>query len=97
MAQFFGHTHFDEYEVFYDNVNFTRPLSIGYISPSVTPWENVNPSYRIYYVDDSNTETKGVSYKIDNDNTPIKKCYSYRYFSLGYYRPRYLEDGSWQS
>lgn len=51
MAQFFGHTHYDEFEVFYDIDDFNRPLSVGYIAPSITPWENVNPAYRIYYVD----------------------------------------------
>lgn len=51
MAQFYGHTHFDEFEVFYDTSDTKRAVSIGYIAPSITPWENVNPAYRIYYVD----------------------------------------------
>ncbi|XP_063982405.1 sphingomyelin phosphodiesterase-like [Diachasmimorpha longicaudata] len=51
-AQFFGHTHFDEFELFYDIDELTRPVSVAYIGPSVSPYENLNPGYRIYYVDD---------------------------------------------
>ncbi|XP_011305839.1 sphingomyelin phosphodiesterase [Fopius arisanus] len=51
-AQFFGHTHYDEFELFYDMKNITRPVSVAYVGPSVSPYENLNPGYRIYYIDD---------------------------------------------
>ncbi|KAK7063316.1 Sphingomyelin phosphodiesterase [Halocaridina rubra] len=47
-AQFFGHTHSDEYEVFLED---DRAIGVAYIAPSQTPWHNYNPSYRIYIVD----------------------------------------------
>ncbi|XP_060838777.1 sphingomyelin phosphodiesterase isoform X1 [Rhopalosiphum padi] len=50
-AQFFGHTHFDEFELFYDTQDLGRPVSIAYVGPSVTPYYDLNPGYRIYYVD----------------------------------------------
>lgn len=50
-AQFFGHTHFDEFELFYDTQNLGRPVGIAYVGPSVTPYYDLNPGYRIYYVD----------------------------------------------
>lgn len=28
-----------------------RPISIAYVGPSVTPYYDLNPGYRIYYVD----------------------------------------------
>ncbi|XP_055299063.1 sphingomyelin phosphodiesterase-like [Sitodiplosis mosellana] len=56
-AQFFGHTHSDEFEVFYDPKNLSRATNIAYIGPSVTPYQNLNPSYRIYYVDGDHNET----------------------------------------
>lgn len=83
-AQFFGHTHFDEFEVFYDPKNLSenilntviflwfylkfdsrystssnagRAINIAYIGPSVTPFVNLNPSYRIYYVDGDHSDT----------------------------------------
>ncbi|KAF5302827.1 hypothetical protein FQA39_LY02007 [Lamprigera yunnana] len=55
-AQFFGHTHSDEYEIFYDHKNDSRPINVAYIAPSVTPFSGQNPAYRIYYVD-GNHET----------------------------------------
>ncbi|XP_050420367.1 sphingomyelin phosphodiesterase isoform X2 [Adelges cooleyi] len=50
-AQFFGHTHYDEFEIFYDTQNLGRPVSVAYLGPSVTPYSDLNPGYRIYYVD----------------------------------------------
>jgi len=58
-AQFFGHTHFDELELFYPKEERYRPCSVAYIGPSVTPYYNLNPGYRIYYVDgDHPTSTR---------------------------------------
>ena len=38
--------------MYYDEKsNFTRPVSVGYIGPSVTPYGMLNPGYRIYTVD----------------------------------------------
>ncbi|XP_022243798.1 sphingomyelin phosphodiesterase-like [Limulus polyphemus] len=51
VAQFFGHTHNDEFEVFYDEKTLDRPTNIAYIGPSVTTYGGGNPAYRIYTVD----------------------------------------------
>ncbi|GBP20693.1 Sphingomyelin phosphodiesterase [Eumeta japonica] len=50
-AQFFGHTHYDEFEVFYDPHDLSRATSIAYVGPSVSPYYDLNLGYRIYYVD----------------------------------------------
>ncbi|KAM4683543.1 sphingomyelin phosphodiesterase [Amazona ochrocephala] len=52
-GQFFGHTHVDEFEMFYDEETLTRPVSIAFIAPSVTTYINLNPGYRVYMVDGS--------------------------------------------
>ncbi|KAK0079856.1 hypothetical protein PV325_000728, partial [Microctonus aethiopoides] len=57
VAQFFGHTHYDEFQVFYDTKNLERALSIAYVGPSVSPYYDLNPGYRIYYVDGDHPET----------------------------------------
>ncbi|XP_076456755.1 sphingomyelin phosphodiesterase-like [Babylonia areolata] len=54
-GQFFGHTHFDHLEVFYDTATLTRPTSVAYISPSVTPYSNLNMGYRIFTIDGNYT------------------------------------------
>ncbi|KAG5893193.1 hypothetical protein JTB14_016469 [Gonioctena quinquepunctata] len=51
MAQFYGHSHADEFELFYDTEEYSRPTGIAYLGPSVTTYEKFNPAYRIYYVD----------------------------------------------
>ncbi|XP_051882422.1 sphingomyelin phosphodiesterase isoform X2 [Pristis pectinata] len=52
-AQFFGHTHVDEFEVFYDEETLSRPLSVAFIAPSVTTYIDLNPGYRVYQIDGS--------------------------------------------
>lgn len=42
-AQFFGHTHVDEFEMFYDEETLTRPVSVAFVAPSVTTYINLNP------------------------------------------------------
>ncbi|KAL1923878.1 uncharacterized protein VTP21DRAFT_6913 [Calcarisporiella thermophila] len=51
---FFGHTHRDEFEVFYssdDDRDAKHAIAVGYIAPSVTTYTNKNPTYRVYKVD----------------------------------------------
>lgn len=55
-AQFFGHTHTDEFEIIYADAALTTPISMAYICPSVTTYTESNPSYRTYDVA-SNTWT----------------------------------------
>ncbi|XP_042355498.1 sphingomyelin phosphodiesterase [Plectropomus leopardus] len=50
-GQFFGHTHLDEFQMFYDEATMTRPLGVAFIAPSVTTYVNLNPGFRVYYVD----------------------------------------------
>ncbi|NWV01032.1 ASM phosphodiesterase, partial [Upupa epops] len=49
-GQFFGHTHLDEFELFYDEESLSRPLSVAFLAPSVTTYIDLNPGYRIYEV-----------------------------------------------
>ncbi|XP_005101263.2 sphingomyelin phosphodiesterase [Aplysia californica] len=50
-GQFFGHTHSDSFEVFYDVETFTIPVGVAYVAPSVTPYSDLNMGYRFYTVD----------------------------------------------
>ena len=50
-AQFFGHTHNDQFLVFYDAETQSRPLNLGFITPSVTTYTALNPSYTFYTID----------------------------------------------
>uniref|UniRef100_A0A8C8VJL6 Calcineurin-like phosphoesterase domain-containing protein n=1 Tax=Pelusios castaneus TaxID=367368 RepID=A0A8C8VJL6_9SAUR len=42
-AQFFGHTHVDEFEMFYDEETLSRPVSVAFVAPSVTTYISLNP------------------------------------------------------
>ncbi|KAG8137198.1 putative Sphingomyelin phosphodiesterase-like protein [Naja naja] len=50
-GQFFGHTHLDGFEMFYDEETITRPVGIAFLAPSVTTYIKLNPGYRVYHVD----------------------------------------------
>jgi len=49
-GQFFGHTHWDHF--FINRGVFSgKPLAVEWVAPSVTPYTNLNPSYRIFEAD----------------------------------------------
>uniref|UniRef100_H0WLG5 Sphingomyelin phosphodiesterase n=2 Tax=Otolemur garnettii TaxID=30611 RepID=H0WLG5_OTOGA len=50
-GQFFGHTHVDEFEVFYDEETLSRPLAVAFLAPSATTYISLNPGYRVYLID----------------------------------------------
>ncbi|KAF7278427.1 hypothetical protein GWI33_008461 [Rhynchophorus ferrugineus] len=54
---FYGHSHADEFQVFYETTNYSRPTAVAYLAPSVTSFTNYNPAYRIYYVDGDHDRT----------------------------------------
>ncbi|XP_019379299.1 PREDICTED: sphingomyelin phosphodiesterase [Gavialis gangeticus] len=57
VAQFFGHTHVDEFEMFYDEETLSRPVSVAFVAPSVTTYINLNPGYRVYQLDGNYPES----------------------------------------
>ncbi|KAH9405515.1 Sphingomyelin phosphodiesterase [Tyrophagus putrescentiae] len=55
LAQYYGHTHRDEYRLFYSPSQAGVPIGLAYIGPSITPFTENNPAYRLYYMDESGT------------------------------------------
>ena len=54
VGTYLGHTHKDELIILYNKnveTNETYPVSLGYISPSITTFADVNPGYRIFTLD----------------------------------------------
>ena len=52
VGQFYGHTHQDEFIVFYEpEAANARATNVAFISPSVATWTNLNPSYTIFTTD----------------------------------------------
>lgn len=50
-AQFNGHSHRDEFEVNYDVATGQHAVNVAWNGGSSTAYTNVNPNYRMYYVD----------------------------------------------
>lgn len=85
MAEFNGHTHKDEFKIFYEKNNNSNPLSVAWNGGSLTPYSYVNPNYRIFEVD-SNTLVK-IIYEIFKLNRLIQFAI---FFTTGNHRLRYV-------
>lgn len=82
LGQFFGHTHFDEFQIFF---NGTKAINLAYLAPSQTSVDGLNPAYRIYEIDDeTNLLVDHVTFYADIEKAnkegflEVKKEYSAR-------------------
>ncbi|KXJ72006.1 hypothetical protein RP20_CCG019143 [Aedes albopictus] len=50
-GQFNGHTHRDEFNVFYSRENPAHAINVAWNGGSTTAFSNINPNYIVYYVD----------------------------------------------
>ena len=57
MAQFYGHTHFDDLAIFFSAEEPSRPNNALYIGASVTAYTDLNPGYKVFHVDAADTAT----------------------------------------
>ncbi|KAF5308347.1 hypothetical protein FQR65_LT18220 [Abscondita terminalis] len=77
VAQFHAHTHADEFEIFYDQHDNARPVSVSYIGPSLTPFLHYNPAYRMYFIDSKSTwevlDHETWTFDLDKANSEINK------------------------
>lgn len=60
VAQFYGHTHNEEFKVFYDQANATRPINVAFIAGSMTSFTDLSPSYRVYTIDGERPDSSWV-------------------------------------
>ncbi|XP_054154575.1 sphingomyelin phosphodiesterase-like [Oppia nitens] len=69
-GQFYGHTHYDEFRVYYANGNSSRPTGAAFIGPSVSPYVHskhlmINPAYRVIKCMDNGTITDMDTYNMN--------------------------------
>lgn len=68
VAQFFGHTHTDSFQVSYNHQS-SQPETIAYIAGSVTPHIKLNPGFRIYHIDADRQDNKQSTWSVvDHEN-----------------------------
>ena len=102
-GQFFGHTHTDEFEVMYSGDNREDPIGVVYVAPSVTTFEGLNPSYRVY-------EVSSETYEVSNHHTfvmnlttanrytdPSQVKWDYLYDAKRAYKMTDLSNESWHA
>jgi len=100
VGQFYGHSHWDEFQVIYDSIKHQepRPVGVGYMAPSVTTFRHVNPAFRVYEID---KKTKHVinhyTYYVDIEeaNRNNKPEWKLLYDAKSLYKLQDLEPHSW--
>ncbi|CAG9311018.1 unnamed protein product [Blepharisma stoltei] len=84
MGQFFGNQNKDQFRI---NTGYFsgKPTGIQFTAPSLSPYKNTNPSYRIYQSDNlSKVVLNYVQYRLDLSE--IAPSFSEAYDFLSYYR-----------
>ena len=98
-GQFYGHTHTDEFQLFYSEPQ-QIPSNIAYIAPSVTPYYGLNPSYRIYTVSSEGEVLDHSTWIMDmaeaNKNPSHDLPWSLLYSAKSSYQMSSLSPLSWQ-
>jgi sphingomyelin phosphodiesterase len=105
---FFGHTHEDQLQIFYDYlpnstitkngktyrnttaVDYTKPLTMGYIGPSITPLTGNNAGYQLYQVDAKTFSITGVQTYFANVSESLtwtKPVWQFEYDARDTYAP----------
>nr|XP_055629854.1 sphingomyelin phosphodiesterase-like [Toxorhynchites rutilus septentrionalis] len=59
-AQFYGHTHADEFNVFYSISNPQHTIGVGFNGGGTVPYSNYNPNYVVYYVNPDTYEVTDI-------------------------------------
>ncbi len=105
---FFGHTHEDQVQIFYDyaanslngtlrnttDVDYSKPLTMGFIGPSITPLTGNNAGYQLYQVDSKTFEIMGIQTyfaNVSEANTWTSPVWQYEYDA----RTTYNMNGTW--
>jgi sphingomyelin phosphodiesterase len=70
MGQFYGHTHWDDFKIFFDE---DRPINSLYIGSSVTAYTDLNPGYKVFHVDGVESPDRNTTWEID---TLFQKFYT---------------------
>lgn len=61
-GQFNGHSHFDEFSIFYTTDNPSKALNVAWNGGSGTSFVGLNSNYRVYYVDGESYVLERTSY-----------------------------------
>ena len=81
-GQFFGHTHYDSFQVFYDEETLSVPVNVAYVAPSVTAYSGLNMGYRFYTMDGIYRNSSYVSIVVVNLKLFVQHIHIFVNFSL---------------
>lgn len=100
VGTFFGHTHDDSIEIMRDFATGTVPRAMAFITPSITPYTNLNPSWRQFTYDrDTFSLLDFTQYRTDlaRANLEGKVTWVPAYSAKSAYNLNSLAASEWQS
>ena len=101
LGQFYGHTHTDAMQIVYDqnmSTNVTEPVNVVYVCPSITPFVDLNPGFRVYEVDAAtNVITNHFTYVMDlqASNSAQLPIWNLEYDAKSAYEMKSLSPKEW--
>lgn len=98
LAQYFGHTHRDEFRVLLSpNYRKPKPISVAYIGPSITTYTENNPAYRVYYTDPQGyvKDHETYFYNLTEANKNFEPVWSKEYNAYGSFNLTNLGPYGW--
>eukprot|EP01132_Coremiostelium_polycephalum_P005700 gene5700-7094_t len=109
LGTFYGHTHNDQFELFYTPPSLvtdksanppipSRATAIAYVTPSVTTFTNQNPSFRVYTIDANSyypMESSTYHVDINSANSNDKPEWKLEYNATTAYNMPNLLPESW--
>eukprot|EP01137_Pigoraptor_chileana_P007391 Opistho-2@52926 len=99
LSQFFGHEHDDEFELSYDVATNSRPTSMYFAAPSITPYTNMNPGFRMYLADGGKTKLilDSLTYITDlvDANARDEPLWILEYSALDAYGMKGMQPADW--
>jgi len=101
QGTFFGHTHEDDFHMWKEGSwNGSKPVAVAWVTPSVTPFTYLNPSFRVFEYDSSTLEVLDYhQYHLDLNKTNesgIAKWELY-YSAKSAYGLKDMSPASWEN
>ena len=91
-AQLYGHQHSGSFRILYEPRNATKASSVAYVTPSLSPFKNQYPSFRLYTVAFDGSDDEGRSETPKTKTGGKVSAFSQYYLDLSKYTRSALKD-----
>lgn len=76
-GQFAGHVHVDTFQLHYNLSNPDQAINVEWNGASIVPFDNANPSFKLYTIDKETFVSLNLIFRSLNDNSLFTEHYRY--------------------